>query len=46
MRHTPCALCGKHGKTHRKANFGKGRKGKSALKPIYRRKPRELRDDN
>ena len=27
-----CILCGKHGKTHKKANFGRGRKGKSALK--------------
>jgi hypothetical protein len=29
---TKCGLCGKPAKTHRKANFGKGKSGRSALK--------------
>ena len=32
-----CGLCGKPTKTHYKANFGRGKKGKSALKPMIQR---------
>ena len=33
-----CSLCGKPAKTHRKANFGKSKSGKSGLKPLVDRK--------
>jgi hypothetical protein len=34
-----CKLCGKPTRTHKKANFGRSKKGKSQLKPIIVKAP-------
>jgi hypothetical protein len=45
MAHKRCALCGKGGKTHRKANAGVAKKGRSALKVAKPRAERIRRWD-